>query len=115
MAIYGESARRPTALTESPTPTPTGLTVTADSDTEITLDWTNASDFRVRTYIERSLNPDEETGWAQITVTDLNAITYTDEELEPETEYFYRIRSYTPVTGFSAYSDTESATTDPAP
>ena len=87
---------------------PSALALTVDSDTEITLDWTDgatAGDI----LIERSLDG---VVFEEIATVALAVETYQDTELEPETEYFYRIRAYYLPKGYSAYSDIESDTTD---
>lgn len=90
---------------------PTSLALVVDSDTEITLNWTDPAITEGEIRIERSLA--ELTGFAQIAVVALGDETYQDTGLEPATEYFYRIRAFYLPTGNSAYSATESDTTDP--
>lgn len=87
---------------------PSALTATADSDTEITLDWTdNALTGSVKIY--RSL--DSVSGFELIASVALGVETYQDTGLDPLTEYFYKLAAYDLPYGYSAYSNTESATT----
>lgn len=88
---------------------PTGLTLTVDSDTAITLDWTDVATHG-DVLIERSL--EETSGFEEIATVALGDETYQDTGLDPSTEYFYRIRAFYLPQGYSAYSSTESATTD---
>lgn len=106
MLIMGST--RPRVIPVAPViPAPTGLTATAESDTEISLLWTDNAESDSFT-VQRSLNG---TDWTDI-VSPL-APSYLDEELTPETLYYYRVKSV--VDGISSeYSETASATTEAA-
>lgn len=83
---------------------PTDVLATAVSPTEIIVEWTdntNADSF----YVRRSLNG---TDWTDI--TDTLAPSYLDEELTPETLYYYQVRAV--KNGISSeFSATANATT----
>lgn len=71
---------------------PSGLTATAISDVQIDLEWTINSavppDF---TAIERS--PNGSTGWTEIATVAHPAAAYSNSQLNPQTTYWYRVRS----------------------
>lgn len=99
-----KAASVPTAPTA-----PSNLTATAGGTDEIDLTWTDNSSDETGFELERSL--DGSTGWTQIATPAANAVSATDTGLSPGTEYFYRIRAVNGA-GNSAYSNTDSATTD---
>lgn len=89
---------------------PSGLTATANG-LEIDLAWTDNSDDESGFKIERKTG---DGSWAQIDTVSADETTYTDDSsLDPETEYFYRIRAYN-VSGESSYSNEDSDTTGSA-
>lgn len=71
---------------------PSGLTATAVSDVQIDLEWTINSavppDF---TAIERS--PNGSTGWTEIATVAHPTAAYSNSQLNPQTTYWYRVRS----------------------
>jgi fibronectin type 3 domain-containing protein len=76
-----------TTATDPPSP-PDDLTATSVSSTQIDLAWTDvATETSYR--IERSL--DGETEWTSIGVTDRDVTKFSDVELSPGTNYFYRV------------------------
>ncbi len=96
-----------TAGTQTPPAAPTGLTATASAATRIDLAWTdvaNETSYRV----ERSANGF--TGWSEIASPTQNQQTYSDTQVSSQQTCFYRIRAANSG-GFSAYSNTASATT----
>lgn len=108
MPLY-TALRSNIAISKAALAAPTGLALNVDSDTEITLNWTDvATDGTVE--VERSLAA--LTGFEVIATVDVGDATYADTGLTAATEYFYRIRAFDISVGYSAYSDTESATTD---
>lgn len=103
------SIRSNFVVSASPLAAPEDLALNVDSDTEITLEWI---DVAVAGYvkIERSLS--ELSGFEEVASVPVGDETYQDTGLDPDTEYFYRIRAFYLPSGYSAYSDIESATTD---
>jgi hypothetical protein len=95
----------------APTPpaAPTSLVATAATDTQINLTWTDNANNESGFEIERS--PDGST-WALRATVGANTTSYSDTGLTPNTIYYYRVRAYN-ANGYSAYSNTASATTLP--
>ena len=89
---------------------PSDLTATAVSDSQINLDWTDNSDNETGFAIERKTGVAGE--WGQIDTVGEGVTTYNDTDLDPETEYYYRVRAYNGV-GDSDYSNEANATTYP--
>ena len=81
---------------------PTELGATADSDTEISLSWSLGQDNSTFIIIERS--SDSTSGFVPIDSVESNLATFTDQNLEASTKYFYRIQTGNSV-GLSDYSD----------
>ena len=102
-----------TALTlDAPPASPTSAGAVAQSATIIKLTWTDASTNETGFEIERSLTATQ--GFTVVATTNANTTTYSDNSLEPNTKYFYRIRSINSV-GTSAFSNEATATTLPLP
>lgn len=70
---------------------PQQLTAAAVSETEVVLEWIDASDNETAFLIERSLTFNG--GYEQVAEAGANATTYNDAGLAPQTAYYYRIRS----------------------
>ncbi len=92
---------------------PVNLTATALDGMSVELQWDDTTFFEDGFEIERS--PDGTTGWtfvAPAPPSDGNSgsLTYQDGSLQPNTEYFYRIRAYNQF-AYSSYSNVASATT----
>ncbi len=94
-----------------PPSAPTGLSATTASSSQINLLWTDNSSNEDGFKIERKAGAD---AYAQIATVGANVTAYEDTGLSGDTEYFYRIRAYNSG-GDSAYSNEDSATTDPGP
>ncbi|MCC6906539.1 MAG: preprotein translocase subunit SecG [Phycisphaerales bacterium] len=77
------------ASTPAPPDPPSNLAVTIISPTEARLTWKDNSKNETGFFIERS--EDGLTGWTEIGNVDAEAITFTDQNLEPESTYFYRV------------------------
>ncbi len=88
---------------------PSSVTATAVSSSRILLTWNDTSANEDGFSIEISLDGSS----YSIIDTVLEGVeTYENTLLESETEYYYRIRAYNSV-GYSDYSNTDSAVTDP--
>lgn len=94
-------------ITKEPISAPTGLGATTVSDTEISLDWTDATYGPVE--VQRSL---DDVSFDSIATVDLGVQAYDDTGLAPSTTYYYRIRVVSLPYGNSAFTASESATTD---
>jgi hypothetical protein len=88
-------------------PSPTVLEVTSKTRTSIDLAWDDVAD-ESSYLIERS--DDGETGWIPIGTTGQDVTSYTDEGLEPDTTYHYRVVA-TNEGGSSAPSNVVAETT----
>ena len=86
---------------------PTNLSATAASSNRITLSWRDRSDDESGFRIERKRGTGS---FTQIAIVGANTTTYADTNVDPETRYTYRVRSYNDV-GNSAYSNEASVTT----
>jgi len=104
---YSEEA---SATTEGgpvePPAAPSGLSATAVSSSQIDLIWQDNADNEKGFKIER--------GSVQIDTVGANVTSYSDSGLDPLTTYTYRVRAYNDADD-SAYSNEDSATTEPAP
>lgn len=87
---------------------PTDLEAKAKSSSEINLEWKDSSDNEAGFKIERKKDGDN---WKTIHTTEANDTEYADEDLDPGTEYTYRVRTYLDDQ-YSDYSNRDSATTD---
>jgi len=100
-----------TTLPDKPAP-PNGLTATTISHAQINLAWqdnaTNEDSFK----IERKAGAAGK--FFRIAAVGANVKKFSDKELAPKTEYFYRLRAANNG-GFSDYSNEASATTFPVP
>ena len=89
---------------------PADLTANAVSDTQIDLNWDDPSDFSTGYIIERA---DDSGNFTQVgSATDTSS---QDTGLTPDTQYTYYVVSNSASGTLSNPSDTQSATTDPAP
>lgn len=91
---------------------PLYLSVNTLSSTELTLSWTDDSSNETGFKIERS--PNGVIFWTQIATVSANVITYSDTGLEPDTQYYYRIRAYN-AAGNSDYSNIDNGITLQSP
>ncbi|GAI00348.1 unnamed protein product, partial [marine sediment metagenome] len=97
----------PAGPAPEPPDAPSNLIATAVSSSQIDLAWTDNSDDETGFKIERS--PDGTT-YAEIGQVAADVTTYESTGLDPETEYFYRVRASN-AGGDSTYSNVDSATT----
>ncbi len=96
---------------QQPPQAPYGLEAVAASDSEIQLSWVDASADETGFYLERS---GTNQNFAQIASLPANTTSYLDDNLQADTLYYYRTRSFNSA-GSSSYSDTAIIATDPAP
>jgi len=101
-----------TATTLAIPDVPLYLATNTLSSTEITLSWTDASSNETGFKIERS--PNGVIFWTQIATVSANVTSYSDTGLDPDTKYYYRIRTYN-AAGNSDYSNVDNSTTLQAP
>jgi fibronectin type 3 domain-containing protein len=87
---------------------PTNVTAAATSPTSIQLTWHDTNVRPADTKIERS--EDGGNTFTQIALVDAGRATFSDEGLQPNKRYHYRLRATNP-SGNSAFSATVSATT----
>jgi hypothetical protein len=87
---------------------PTGLNATAISSAQVNLSWIDNVDFENGFRIERA--PSASGPWLQIAETAANVTLFSDTNVTAGNTFYYRVRSFN-VTGTSAYSNTDSATT----
>ena len=91
---------KPFNLTASLSPTTTP---------EVDLNWVDNSSNENGFEIQRSFN---KAFWENVATTSPNVSFYGDVSVSPATEYYYRVRAFNLV-GYSAFSNTVSATTTP--
>jgi hypothetical protein len=90
---------------------PSNLTATASSATRINLSWTDNSITEYGFLVERAPDNSGLPGtWTLIVTASVNAVSYSDNGLTPNTKYWYRVRAYN-VAGYSDYSNEANATT----
>jgi chitodextrinase len=95
----------------TPPADPTGLSATALSSSSIELTWTDNSSDEDGFDIYRSLSSGS--GYSELDTVGANVESYTDDGLDPDTTYYYRVYAY------NSYGDSDYtydyATTDSAP
>ena len=89
---------------------PSVLQVTAKTASTVSLAWTDASDNELYFILERS-STSATTGFTKIVERAANATTYLDDELAPNTTYWYRIKAHN-AAGDSEYSGISVTTND---
>jgi len=95
----------------NPPAAPSGLSAAPFSPSEIDLNWTDNASDEDGFDIERS--PDGSL-WALIDSVGADSVSYRDSGLNDDTTYHYRVAAFNGA-GSSPYSNSASATTDPAP
>lgn len=88
-----------------------GVSASAVGSTQLTLNWVDQSDNETGFKIERRTAI---TGFAQVGMVGANVTTFTDQNLSPQTLYFYQVKA-TNAGGDSAASNEASGTTLPNP
>ncbi len=106
----GMIALRATIPSAPPT-APNNLGAVPAGAYQVNLTWTDNSTNENAFLIERSLN---NLAFTQIAMTAPNTTDFQDTDALPNTTYYYRVRG-TNLAGFSAFSNTGSATTTPPP
>jgi titin len=96
---------------DSPPAAPARLVITAVTYNQISLQWVAGSANQSGFQLERS--PDGST-WTKLADVAGNATTYTDNTVQPQTRYFYRLRAVN-AAGPSGYSSVVDATTPAGP
>jgi len=89
-----------TTLPNAPT-APSNLSATPISSTQINLAWQDNANNETEFKLERSKG--DNTGFAEVATVNKNTTAYEDQNLEPATTYFYRIRAIN-TGGTSGYS-----------
>ncbi|WP_185731377.1 fibronectin type III domain-containing protein [Larkinella rosea] len=101
------------ALTpDVPPVAPNLLTVIAVSYQQIDLSWADLSGNESNFQVDRSPNGTD--GWEKIAEVGANTTSYSDQSVQPQTRYFYRIRA-TNAAGPSVNSNVRDATTPVGP
>lgn len=85
---------------------PSNLSATTLSPTRILLNWTDNSLDETEFYVERQSG----SFWTLIDWTAANVVSLVDDELTPDTNYFFRVRAAN-ANGESSYSNIATATT----
>ncbi|MFH0976967.1 MAG: fibronectin type III domain-containing protein [Spirochaetota bacterium] len=94
---------------------PNNLSLSGVSSNIINLSWADNSDNEDGFTIERAPDNSGNAGdFVEIKEVSKNTHTYSDADLEADTKYYYRVKSYNSV-GDSPYSDIADATTNPVP
>ncbi|QJD80222.1 fibronectin type III domain-containing protein [Spirosoma rhododendri] len=96
---------------DSPPAAPARLVITSVAYNQISLQWAAGSANQIGFQLERS--PDG-SNWAKLADVAANATTYTDNTVQPQTKYFYRLRAVN-AAGVSGYSSVVDATTPAGP
>lgn len=89
--------------------TPTNLNATSVSTSQINLSWQDNSNNETTFQIERSTTSSP-SGFSLYATVNANQTSYSDNGLNPNTQYWYRVRACCNTT-YSGYSGTSSATT----
>lgn len=101
-----------TATTEKNPPSlpPTELTVKESTTNTITLTWINNATNATGFIIERTQTPVDLNSFQEVASLGITPLTYIDEDLKPNTTYFYRIKAFN-KDGESGYSSIASGNT----
>ncbi len=112
----GPSAWSNTAFAKTfalaPPAAPSNLVAMAFSPNQINLTWADNATNETGFTIQRSANANF-TGTTTITLNAVDQVSYSNTGRAPNTTYYYRVRAFN-ADGFSAWSNTASATTPPA-
>ncbi|SEM06442.1 Por secretion system C-terminal sorting domain-containing protein [Aquimarina amphilecti] len=97
------------ATTVSAPLAPSNLVGVSNTTNSISINWVDNADNESGYSIERSLN--ENSNFQEISTVNTDITSYQDENLNPNTTYYYRVRAYNDV-GFSEYSNVLELTTE---
>lgn len=89
---------------------PTNLSAVLSADTTISLSWTDNTTEELGFTIERKKYL--QGGFSRIATVGANVTSYADQNLDPNANYYYRVKAYNDE-GSSAYSNESYATTEP--
>lgn len=107
------SATTESGVTAPASPTSLQVDVVERSSNSLLLTWTDNSDNETYFQIQRSLSPS--TGFAEIATVEANSTSYTDDNnLNPCTQYYYRVYAWNTQGPSTQYAG-NSGTTLPAP
>ncbi|NNL95173.1 MAG: hypothetical protein HKO64_06085, partial [Xanthomonadales bacterium] len=99
------------APVSTPPNAPSNLVATATGPDSIDVSWSdNSAD---ESNFELQSSPDD-SNWSTIATLGANVTSYSDSGLDPESTHFYQVRASNSA-GPSAFSNSDSATTDPLP
>jgi hypothetical protein len=114
-SAYSSSTNATTTADATAPTVPTMSAATGITDTEITWNWTAATDNVAVTGYD--LQVAEDAGFSvNLSTHNLGAVlTYTSTGLDPSTQYFARVRAHDAIPNNSAYSTETDATTDAPP
>lgn len=116
VGLYSGYSNEACGTTKAPTPTapnaPARLAVNAVSSNQINLQWADLSDNETGFQVERATGGPTAV-FSKIADLGANATTYSDQSVQPSTQYCYRVRAINTV-GNSSYTDVQCTTT-PAP
>lgn len=110
--VSGYSNRADAATPDVAPAAPARLVATAVSYSQINLQWADVSNNESGFQVERSPNGND--SWTKIADPGANSTTYSDQSVQPQTQYFYRVRAVN-AAGPSAFSDPANATTPVGP
>lgn len=100
--IYSMVASFPVVNTPAVPPAPYSLKVIRTDDTKALISWGTASDVS-KFLVERSTH--KNFGYALIKEINGKERSFTDEAINTSSPFFYRVRAFSPYTGFSRYSN----------
>jgi glycosidase len=109
--VWYTSNPGPTCTAPTPPAAPTSLVATVNG-VNITLNWVDNANNETSFVLQRSLYPDS--GFADVATILANLTTYTDNNLNSNTTYYYRVKAVNSA-GSSAWSNVANATTSTAP
>lgn len=111
-ALYNVGGQIANLQVSFPPAAPTGLSALGVSTSVVNLAWTDASTTETGFEIERSTTSGS--GFALVTTTAANVVSYSDAGLTAGTTYYYRVRAKN-AGAFSTYTTQASATTPATP
>lgn len=110
---HSDYSEESSVVTPGPPAQPTNPSIEILSATELKVKWVDNSGNEDGFEIERKTGAGGE--WFRISTTSPDVESFTDSDLTRSTTYFYRIRAFNALGGYSDYSDEVSATTPDVP